>query len=312
MLMVKLSLESVGLLKDEQIDMTITKAFEIGNYWTNDAAIRSCRHLPTISSDLEYKLYEYVSKLKFSDVVNRYFDLNFSFSLSDAFAKIKIILKLKLLDVLPNIVFACCITLVPLIITFFIDKNNDKFGGSFISLSVFLLFVTTSNLKFFVSFYSFKAFKSNLKSGFQIFFIIFIAAFLLLIVFICYFYLSKISPENFLTIKKIYHFIINYILGPIFGFAFIVAIFKTVYNYLSDAAKMYKANFNLIDSRKSIYSYYGSLSTDFFKKRFVKHLENEVTVVKGEWPNPKFLSMTQDINIIRIAKLDEKWRGLDK
>ncbi|MFK8005514.1 MAG: hypothetical protein AB8H03_04050 [Saprospiraceae bacterium] len=48
-----------------------------------------------------------------------------------------------------------------------------------------------------------------------------------------------------------------------------------------------------------------------YKLKFITLLENNVKEVGGEWENPDFLKFSNNEVITRLAKLEEKWLGLD-
>lgn len=86
------------------------------------------------------------------------------------------------------------------------------------------------------------------------------------------------------------------------GFNDIVKWFNSIFIY-------YKINYRNCCKREYIYFIYFSLSEDY-QKRFLSYLENNVSQVDGEWPNQDFLQAKK--GHIRLAKLEEKWRGLAK
>ncbi|NUO01579.1 MAG: NACHT domain-containing protein [Saprospiraceae bacterium] len=64
-------------------------------------------------------------------------------------------------------------------------------------------------------------------------------------------------------------------------------------------------------SRWQIFSAITTLS-EKYKIRYIEHLESKVKTVTGEWPDPLFLSDKNSEVITRLAKLEEKWLGLDR
>ncbi len=87
LLVSKLFVESTGILKETDSEKIIKKAFDIGNSWVSETAIRSCRNLPRISDELENQIRNYVLNLTFYDYYKRSGEFIFSFSLSDGFKK---------------------------------------------------------------------------------------------------------------------------------------------------------------------------------------------------------------------------------
>ncbi len=64
-------------------------------------------------------------------------------------------------------------------------------------------------------------------------------------------------------------------------------------------------------SREQIYFTIADLS-ERYKVRYIERLESHVKTVTGEWPDPLFLSDKNSEVITRLAKLEEKWLGLDR
>ena len=91
LLTVKLAIEGVGLLKEKKADAAVISALEIEDEWVSNTAIRACRHLPQISHKLEEKLETYISGMGRFKLLKRQRELKFSFGLSDAFKKLKLL-----------------------------------------------------------------------------------------------------------------------------------------------------------------------------------------------------------------------------
>ena len=64
-------------------------------------------------------------------------------------------------------------------------------------------------------------------------------------------------------------------------------------------------------SREEIQTAIKDLSWSY-KLRYIRYLESHVKTVTGEWPDPLFLSDKNSEAITRLAKLEEKWLGLDR
>lgn len=84
-ILAKIAVEAVGLLRPEQMERTIVRAFALENPWISETALRACRHLPRISQELEQRIRSYVASLAFGEFLARRRELLFSLSLSDAF-----------------------------------------------------------------------------------------------------------------------------------------------------------------------------------------------------------------------------------
>ncbi|TFE19429.1 NACHT domain-containing protein [Cohnella luojiensis] len=85
LLEIKLAVEAVGLLENEQIDDVIIKSFHHNNEWINETAFKSCRHLPELSDRLQDRLKRYIDSIQTVDFYIQKKDLLFSLSLSNGF-----------------------------------------------------------------------------------------------------------------------------------------------------------------------------------------------------------------------------------
>ncbi len=84
----KLSIESVGLIDHQNTDKAVRIALDLNNPWISENAIRSCRHLPALSDQLEARLKNYILKIRILGLLKRKDELRFSFTLSDGFKRI--------------------------------------------------------------------------------------------------------------------------------------------------------------------------------------------------------------------------------
>ncbi|MCH9741506.1 MAG: hypothetical protein K0U38_11815, partial [Epsilonproteobacteria bacterium] len=71
-----------------------------------------------------------------------------------------------------------------------------------------------------------------------------------------------------------------------------------------------KINFKQLNQRPYIYSTCTSLKSYFYKMKLVKYLEENIEEVNGEWQHHDILEINSNPSI-RLAKLEEKWLGLN-
>ena len=90
---VKLAVESVGLLSPKFMDKLIVKALNFNNHWISDTALKSCRHLESISCELVVTLKKYTMGLPLNILYRNKKDIDFSLNLSSAFENNSIFLK---------------------------------------------------------------------------------------------------------------------------------------------------------------------------------------------------------------------------
>ncbi|MCG6552648.1 MAG: NACHT domain-containing protein [Candidatus Magnetominusculus sp. LBB02] len=85
----KLAVEAVGLLNDNDLEAAILIAMKLGNPWINEISLKSCRHLPKISSELKDRIIEYIHSIDIVEFYKIRRELMFSLSLSDGFRNVK-------------------------------------------------------------------------------------------------------------------------------------------------------------------------------------------------------------------------------
>lgn len=92
----------------------------------------------------------------------------------------------------------------------------------------------------------------------------------------------------------------------IFFAFYIYSSINQVFKYLNDISHV-----EPLISRETIYKSLQS-TTHSYQLRYIRQLETKVKIVTGEWPDPNFLSDKDSEAITRLAKLEEKWLGLDR
>ncbi len=85
----KIAVEAVGLLKEKNMDAILIKALDIGNPWITETALKSCRYLPRLSAGLERRIRMYIEIIDPWSFIKRPREVIFSFSLSNAFQKVR-------------------------------------------------------------------------------------------------------------------------------------------------------------------------------------------------------------------------------
>ena len=97
-LMTKLALESVSLLNPNKLEHVILKAFKLNNEWINEAALKACRYLPTISKRLETHITMHFFSVGIIDFFKNKKDILFYTGLSSAFMPIHKFCQLRVTD----------------------------------------------------------------------------------------------------------------------------------------------------------------------------------------------------------------------
>lgn len=306
MLLVKFSLESAGLLESSKTDRIMTKAFSIGNAWTNEIAIKSCRHLPEISNELETHLHDYVGHIPYWTLVFKEFrELNFSLSLSDSFKNVKKTLILRLFDLIPNLVLVLLGTKGFLyVIKLSKDFKGFSYGENAFFIA-FLIFITyRTDFKFFSAVYARKISATMLRNIGLLFLYPIVG---IIIVLTVTFARNYEWPS---IVKTLFHYVILFIAGVFLTILFLVFINYIILHIIDFKSSLsLKLNANM--TREEIYNIFKKTKTVIFKRKLIDRLAKEVEVVTGEWPEHNFLSMTSNDNKIRLVKLDEKWLHLD-
>jgi len=117
---IKQSIEVVGLLKVNDVDNIILKAFQIENEWLNETALKSCRYLPSLTVDLEHKILTFLFRMNPFKFFKRRKEILFSLSFSDGFSQIKRYCSLRIIDIYLLIFSLILQTVIHPLILFFI------------------------------------------------------------------------------------------------------------------------------------------------------------------------------------------------
>jgi hypothetical protein len=98
LLAAKLALEATGLLSENTVETPLIAALTLENSWISATALRACRHLKRIGSDLEHRLQHYVRNIDSSEFLRRYREISFSLSLSDAFSRLETYCRIRVIQ----------------------------------------------------------------------------------------------------------------------------------------------------------------------------------------------------------------------
>jgi hypothetical protein len=85
LLAAKIGAELIPLLDDDGQQSAIIRAFEIDSQWIRETTLNSCRHLGKIRTESERAMRSFFRKLSLFELLERFADLKFTLSLSDAF-----------------------------------------------------------------------------------------------------------------------------------------------------------------------------------------------------------------------------------
>ena len=96
-LIAKHALESTGLLKDEDLESIVVPVISANESWLTETAIKSCRHLASIDKPLEVALCKNIEFMSNSEITSHKDEMQFSYSLSEAFQPIGSFLKANLI-----------------------------------------------------------------------------------------------------------------------------------------------------------------------------------------------------------------------
>jgi hypothetical protein len=95
----KIALEASGLLTEADATAVFTDALSASNSWLSDAALRACRNLKAINSDVSSLLIRYLSSIFVLDAYKRADEIAFSLSLSSGFSKLYGYWRFRTIDV---------------------------------------------------------------------------------------------------------------------------------------------------------------------------------------------------------------------
>jgi hypothetical protein len=121
----KIAAEMIPLLDDADQPVAINSAFETYSPWICDTTLGSCRHLAKLEDSTNQSVRSYLRSIPFVELLQRFSDLNFSMSLSDAFRKQRLNLWIDVLDLT---LLPCVATLLLLLGATWIPQRVASFA----------------------------------------------------------------------------------------------------------------------------------------------------------------------------------------
>jgi NACHT domain len=94
----KISVETVGILEPSKMNESILAALRTKYFWISEEAFKASRFLKDIPKDLEKLLFRYIVNFDPREILLRRKEILFSSQLSEAFGKVRILIKLKIID----------------------------------------------------------------------------------------------------------------------------------------------------------------------------------------------------------------------
>lgn len=92
---IKVAVEATGILKTPDIDESVLRAFKLNVAPINEASLKSCRNLPSISRTLERSVMDFIDTYQGFSFLKQRKNLQFSLKLSQAFHRVKTFVDLK-------------------------------------------------------------------------------------------------------------------------------------------------------------------------------------------------------------------------
>jgi NACHT domain len=334
----KIVIESVSLLEEKELDLIISKAMTFDNFWINDVAIKSCRHLNNISKELELKICQHINNMEIDLFFKQYLDYKFSFKLSESFKNVLTLIKIRKFG---DVIFTSILSISWLIFIWFsytyAKHLNNKQDNINHSISFFETF-KYENVNLIINFsknpsevfFAILAFIVTTISILQFTLVSIISRLYLFfysfsftkrkIVKVIIFFLSIISSVYFLPIILTFIFnnkLLYYLLGGALFIFLIIAIIIILNEVISEAKalimdfmlfKKHKVSF--IRTKQEIQFMFEKIKTDYFKEKYISYFENNKSEITGRLSND-FLKVTNNQYITRLAKLEEKWLELE-
>lgn len=116
MLSVKIIVECVSLLDDDNKNENIFLALELDNYWITETAFYSCRNISNLSKEVMSKFEDFFDeKIPVVNLLQSYSEYKFSLTLSESFSKLLFWIKFKIFDFLIFLVTFIYVLISPLI-----------------------------------------------------------------------------------------------------------------------------------------------------------------------------------------------------
>ncbi|QSV56561.1 MAG: NACHT domain-containing protein [Dolichospermum sp. UKL201] len=322
----KFAVEAVGLLKNEDIDTAIILAIGLKNDWISETAVKSCRHLPKISNKLKDKLIDYIDTLAIDKFMEEKDNLSFSLKLSDGFHEVEKFLQMRVFDdycYLYASILAFLLFLISLVaVTSYLFKPLQEIENLFLinKNSIFLFLFTFAILvlpKRHILYYAPEFLHSLTVRKIAIFFLQLTTV--AIIAFICssiinirYFEnLSLILADISIAIQILFMGLFQgkQILDSIF---YLISHIASNLNDFKTMRKLRKNHMFNIMTREQIAEQFKQYKTNWGRLSYIQFLNTQNIKPVGDWPEGKLPNINNDTASTLLAKLEEKWLGLDR
>lgn len=180
-----------------------------------------------------------------------------------------------------------------------IESNTWAYAAVYFSLAILMIDWTTLWLFFKKSFPS--------ANAYSLIHTIFSFAIVVLLFKITFDFLNKISIPDFVPIKEIAGFFVVVIAG-----LSIKSIVKIIIFEIKEHRTLLRMKIVQNMTREDIFLALSSLSSDRRRLAFVRSLGAFRVIPSGDWPAGFSFSITPDIALTELAKLEEQWLGLDR
>jgi NACHT domain len=364
--LIKIAVESVGLLKPDTMENCLIKAFGINDTWISETALKSCRYITQMSESLKEKILYSIENMEdwlfWKNSKDNIFNLKL---LNDSEIFISLYTKRKVLILQVFFIIALslafriniilCFLYVVLILTITLNimlssRTIKKINtyGTINSINISMLFLVMV-LFFFNLLYPIKYYKLEFPIFSKYTFKEIILGLGLILTpymytspqykkFYSYFSEILISMTSFKMIKKLFKVKINFrviffqfiffttlavlmyigtIIIPIkytkyFPVLSLVVFTPTIKNICLDIKFWKKIIWKNLNERSYISKVFLSIKTDYFKNKVITYIENNVSKATGEWTDMEILRPDGNRFKTRLAKMEEKWLGLNK
>ena len=337
---VKFASECIGILREDYLDIAATNALLYNNSWINDNIIRACRHLNTISENLENVLMNVIIpeiKDPFLELPSSYTkkfymsesELMLSLSLSDAFNNIKQRLKWQIYSkkidetvIFAALLFAIFLYFLPIPFETYISYKEgvpeDEKMSRVILIGFPTVLIAFLILRPLVRIIVKKIYFRNIVlKGYKEFTLInylrkkriyLLLSFVLILLLITSTKLKDSGSDYYVLPLGL--LILIFVL-PIL--MIIILLCKVIIIYFKSYITYKTIDKSRCNQREYIYEIFHKLLGGLFlPDRFISYLETEIKIVHGKYPDEKFLEVCNGEWYIRLAKLEERWREAEE
>ena len=346
MLSIKLIVECVSLLDNDNIEENILLALELDNYWITETAFYSCRNISYLSKEIMRKFEKFFNEMPIINLLQSYSDYKFSLSLSESFSYLLLWVKYRIFDFfvfsITSIIGLYMLFSVSnlyqkilfLIVIFLLPLAIKRFWNLFLRITIPMLFA----INIFASLFPFS--KINMSMN---------ACLLLCFLFLCQIIYPIHRNRNFSLMIKHWRKILSSLIvmlvffGIIQGLVYflekfiilriifcgifgiigliilvgmlwnlIYSVVPEIKNYYYQNKLLKKIDFKSCNNREIIYKQFKGFDNNKVKLKYVSMLELYVHHVTGDWPDKDIFIITSNSANIRLAQLEEKWLGINR